>query len=92
VTSRVAATARWVDPDGVALPAGEVHAWSPGTNQTACGLSLHRSRLIRFAGVTWSDVQPATGGSADAVASVCRRCAAAVGSTTARWQRVRPRP
>jgi hypothetical protein len=93
VSARVASTGSWAAPDGVRLPAGEVHAWTPGTNQTCCGLSLHRSRLHRFAAVAWRDVQPDTGGSADAVTSVCRRCAAIVGGRdTRRWQRVRPRP
>lgn len=27
----VAATGSWVDPDGVRMPAGEVHAWERGT-------------------------------------------------------------
>ena len=50
----VAASSSWTDPDGVRLPAGEVHAWERGTNQTVCGLPLHRSALGRFSHVTWS--------------------------------------
>jgi len=90
----VAATGSWTDPDGFRTPAGEVHAWIPGTNQTLCGLSLHRSQLQRFAGVDWADVQPATGRDADRVADVCPRCAAAMGRRRdARpWQRTDPRP
>ena len=45
----VAATGRWTDPDdGIRYPAGEVHAWERGRNETVCGLSLSRSRLDRF--------------------------------------------
>jgi len=90
----VAATAESRTSDGERLPAGEVHAWVPGTNQTRCGLSLSRSRLVRFAGVAWNDVQPASGGAADAVAIVCPRCAAALGGRRdeRRWVRTRPRP
>ncbi|MCZ9342422.1 hypothetical protein NGM37_32155, partial [Streptomyces sp. TRM76130] len=74
----VAASGRWWDEeDNRWLPAGEVHAWEPGLNQTVCGLSLHRSRLSRFQGVPWADVLPESGGAADAVRRVCPRCAAA---------------
>jgi hypothetical protein len=78
----------------VRRPAGEVHGWEQGTNQTRCGLALSRSRLLRFAHVSWADVQPATGGHADAVASVCRRCAAALGARRDErgWTRHDPRP
>jgi hypothetical protein len=91
----VAATGTWVDPDGVRQPAGEVHGWSPGQNSTVCGLQLGRSGLVRFAGVEWRDVQPASGGRADAVQAVCPRCAAGLGgraSTGRRWTRDDPRP
>jgi hypothetical protein len=90
----VAATGTWVDPDGTRAPAGEVHAWLPGTNQTVCGLSLHRARLRRFAHVDWSDVQPATGRDADEVAAVCPRCAAGMGHRrdSLPWTRHDPRP
>ncbi len=93
-TSAVAATGTWVDDDGVRRPAGEVHGWTPGLNQTLCGLALSRSRLLRFPHVGWADVQPATGGSADAVSSVCRRCAAALGARRddRGWTRHDPRP
>jgi hypothetical protein len=77
------------------MPAGEVHAWEPGRNSTRCGLQLSRSQLFRFPQVTWGDVQPASGGNADAVAVVCRRCAAAVSGPRAAgrsWTRVDPRP
>jgi len=37
VRAQVAATSSWRDPDGFRSPAGEVHAWLVGTNQTLCG-------------------------------------------------------
>jgi hypothetical protein len=90
----VAASSQWVDPDGVRMPAGEVHAWEQGTNQTLCGLALARSELRRFAHVTWADVQPATGRDADEVRRVCPRCAAATGRRrdARSWSRTDPRP
>jgi hypothetical protein len=94
LTAAVAATGTWTDPDGVRRPAGEVHAWHSGTNETLCGLSLHRSRLVRFPHVTWADVQPATGRHADEVGRVCPRCAAGMGRRRDEppWVRVHPRP
>jgi hypothetical protein len=90
----VAASGEETDPDGVRMPAGEVHAWQPGRNETLCGLALSRSRLIRFPHVTWPDVQPDTGGHADYVVRVCPRCAAALGERRdgRPWRRVNPRP
>ncbi len=90
----VAATGDWLDEDLVRHPAGEVHGWLPGRNATACGLQLSRSQLVRFAGVDWADVQPESGRRAEAVASVCRRCAAAGGRRRddRGWSRVDPRP
>lgn len=90
----VAATGTWTSPDGVRQPSGEVHAWEPGTNQTACGLALHRSRLTRFSHISWQDAQPDSGGAADAVQRVCPRCAAAQGRRRGErsWTRVNPRP
>ena len=75
----VAATGSWVDADGVRRPAGEVHGWQPGRNQTLCGLALSRSWLVRFPHVDWADAQPESGGHADEVREVCPRCAAALG-------------
>ena len=93
-SANVAASGQWIDPDGVRMPAGEVHAWEPGTNQTLCGLALARSELRRFPHVTWADVQPGTGRDADEVQRVCPRCAAATGRRRdARpWSRTDPRP
>ena len=91
---RVAATTSWRDEDGLRLPAGEVHGWEPGQNQTACGLSISRSALVRFSHVAWRDVQPDTGGAADGVQAVCPRCAAANGARRDErpWKRTSPRP
>ena len=89
----VAATDGWVDPDGIRAPAGEVHAWVPGHNETVCGLSLSRSGLSRFPHVTWADVQPESGRHAEEVAEVCRRCRAAQGARRDErgWTRTNPR-
>ncbi len=90
----VAATGSWTDPDGIRAPSGEVHAWRRGMNETVCGLSLHRSRLQRFSHIDWQEAQPATGGAADEVTDVCRRCAAGMGKRRdeRRWTRTNPRP
>lgn len=93
---QVAASSRWWDEeDRTRLPAGEVHAWEPGRNETARGLSLHRSRLERFPHVAWQDVLPETGGAADRVGRVCPRCASVAGRRAAGrppWRRIAPRP
>ena len=90
----VVATGQWTDPDGVRAPAGEVHAWVPGTNQTLCGRALSRERFVWFAHIDWRDVQPATGRHADEVTAICPRCAAGMGARRGeqRWSRVDPRP
>ncbi|WP_129338963.1 hypothetical protein [Cellulomonas endophytica] len=90
----VAATGTWTDPDGVRMPAGEVHAWERGTNATVCGLQLGRQGLLRFPHVTWEDAQPARGRDADAVTGACRRCAAGTGARRDErpWRRTDPRP
>jgi hypothetical protein len=91
---KVAATDDWLDEDLVRHPAGEVHGWKPGRNSTVCGLQLSRTRLRRFGDVEWEDVQPASGGRADAVQVVCRRCAAGIEGRSAKrpWTRTAPRP
>ncbi|ALV48349.1 hypothetical protein ABT368_05285 [Streptomyces althioticus] len=94
----VAASGQWTDEeDGRRrLPAGEVHAWEPGRNETVCGLSLSRSRLARFSHVNWPDTFPESGGAADKVRRVCPRCASVAGrrgsDARPRWVRDRPRP
>jgi hypothetical protein len=91
----VAAAGQWVDPDdGIRYPAGEVHAWERGRNETVCGLSLSRSRLARFPHVSWADVQPESGRHAEEVQDVCRRCRAALGGrrTTAAGRGPTPGP
>src|SRR3954463_12236894 len=58
----VAAADQWIDPDdGIRYPAGEVHAWERGRNETVCGLALSKSSLTRFPHVSWADVQPESG-------------------------------
>jgi hypothetical protein len=79
--------------DGVRIPAGEAHAWLPGTNQTVCGLALSRTRLIRFPHVPFdfgaSDVLTAE----DDIGYLCPRCVAATTRRDERgWRRVSPRP
>ncbi len=93
-TASVAASDTWVDPDGFRAPAGAVHAWVPGLNQTVCGLPLSRARLNRFSHVKWDDVQPESGGHADAVRFVCPACTAATRRSRDRrsWRRTDPRP
>ncbi|MFG3101953.1 hypothetical protein ACGFZL_15745 [Streptomyces sp. NPDC048182] len=91
-----AASSRWWDAeDGRRLPGGEAHAWEQGTDQTACGLSLYRSRLTRFPAVPWAEALPESGGAADAVRRVCPRCAAAASGRRGAhpgWRRTHPRP
>ncbi|MFI6035393.1 hypothetical protein ACIBBD_14710 [Streptomyces sp. NPDC051315] len=77
----VAASGQWTDEEEGRrrLPAGEVHAWTPGRNETVCGLSLSRSELVRFPHVGWPDTFPESGGAADRVRRQCPRCAAVAG-------------
>lgn len=92
-TRAVAASGQIIDDDGIRRPAGDVHAWMIGTNQSVCGLALSRSGLRRFPHVSWSEVYAVTGGNAEGVQRVCPRCAAAAGSRTEqRWTRRDPRP
>ena len=83
--------------DGDRLPAGEVHGWWHGQTETACGLALSRSELVRFGALRWRDVQPDSGGSADLVTEVCGRCASVLRPRGAHadgpgWTRSSPRP
>jgi hypothetical protein len=93
-TAATVASSGWLDPDeGVRLPAGDVHAWIPGTNQTLCGLALSRSRLRGFAHVPFAQVLPESGGAADAVGHLCAQCLAATSVRAGRrWERRDPRP
>ena len=92
-TKAVAASNEIVDDDGIRRPAGDVHAWTVGTNQSVCGLALSRSQLRRFPHVSWSEVYAVTGGYSHVVQRVCPRCAAAVGGRVqSRWTRRNPRP
>ncbi|MCC2320026.1 hypothetical protein [Cellulomonas xiejunii] len=77
-SAQVAASSTWTDPDGVRRPAGDVHAWVQGKNQTVCGLALSRSSLARFPHVQWREALPESGPHADAVQHVCTRCRAAL--------------
>ncbi|GAA1814110.1 hypothetical protein HC028_25200 [Planosporangium flavigriseum] len=91
----VAASDEWTDGDGVRQPAGEVHGWLPGTNQTVCGLALSRSRLRRFAHVRWEYTATDVLTEADRVGWICPRCTAAAGGAKPgrrSWTRVNPRP
>ncbi|MER7722750.1 hypothetical protein [Streptomyces sp. NPDC096323] len=94
----VAASGQWTDEEEGRrrLPAGEAHAWEPGRNETVCGLSLSRSQLTCFAGVSWTDALPESGGAADRVQRLCPRCASVAGRTGADsrppWRRMNPRP
>ncbi|MBW4717154.1 hypothetical protein [Saccharothrix obliqua] len=92
---RVAASSEQVDEDGVRQPSGDVHAWTPGSNQTLCGQALSRSRLGRFPHVPWADAVWLTR-TAPADLRLCPRCAAATTPRAERggrrWRRVHPRP
>jgi hypothetical protein len=89
----VAASSEWVGADGIRQPGGEVHAWTPGMNQTRCGLALSRTRLRRFPHVRFdfraTDVLTAE----DQVGYICPRCVAATSPRGERsWTRTAPRP
>ncbi|MFF6879206.1 hypothetical protein ACFY9S_28380 [Streptomyces sp. NPDC012474] len=94
----VAASGQWTDEEEGRrrLPSGEVHAWEPGRNETVCGLSLSRSRLVRFPHVGWPDTFPESGGAADRVRRRCPRRASVAGrrghDARPRWHRTDPRP
>ena len=88
----VAASSEWRDEDGVRQPAGDVHAWRAGTNQTLCGVPLHAARLSRFQHVPWVDALWLAETAEQRVAP-CPRCTAAAGGKPGRrWTRVDPRP
>ncbi|MEU8242900.1 hypothetical protein AB0C07_31980 [Actinoplanes missouriensis] len=89
----VAASSQFIGDDGIRQPAGEVHAWTPGMNQTLCGLALSRTRLRTFPHVKFdfraTDVVTAE----DEVRYICPRCVAATSRRGERsWTRTAPRP
>ncbi|MFI9011151.1 hypothetical protein ACIGNX_28340 [Actinosynnema sp. NPDC053489] len=91
----VAASSQWTDEDGVRQPSGDVHAWTPGTNQTLCGQALSRSRLGRFRHVPWADARYFAE-TAEQPFHLCPRCVAATTPRAERsgprWTRHNPRP
>jgi hypothetical protein len=88
-----AASSRAYGPDGVRVPAGEVHAWLPGTNQTVCGLALSRTRLLRFPHVPFDFRATDVLTDQDEIGYLCPRCVAATAGRGERaWKRVSPRP
>lgn len=87
----VAASSRWTDDDGIRYPSGDTHAWTPGTNQTLCGVQLSRARLARFPHVPWSEALWLADTGEHGVAA-CRRCTAATRNERQRWTRTNPRP
>ncbi|MGN9774814.1 hypothetical protein ACTMS0_03365 [Micromonospora sp. H33] len=96
-TPAVAASSEGTGPDGVREPAGEVHAWQPGQNQTVCGLPLSRTRLRRFPHVRFEYTGTDVLTEADPVGWVCPRCLAATSGRRQRderrtWVRNAPRP
>lgn len=95
-TPAVAASGEETGPDGVREPAGEVHAWLPGQNQTVCGLPLSRTRLRRFPHVRFDYRSTDVLTEADAVGRICPRCQAAAEGRRRdekkSWVRHSPRP
>lgn len=93
--SFVAASGQWRGPDGVRLPAGDVHACLPGQNQTLCGLALSRTGLRRFPHVRWEYTANDRLTTADRVGHICPGCLAATTPRRLRgrsWTRTSPRP
>lgn len=92
----VAASSEGAGPDGVREPAGEVHAWLPGQNQTVCGLPLSRTRLRRFPHVRFEYASTDVLTEADPVGRICPRCLAASQGRRRggqkNWVRHSPRP
>ena len=88
----VAASSQESGEDGARQPAGDVHAWEPGTNQTLCGLALSRSQLMRFPHVPFSRVAEER---RERSVHLCSRCSAATGRgrrDRRSWTRDLPRP
>jgi hypothetical protein len=91
-SASVAASSAAVGDDGVRQPAGEVHAWVPGTNQTVCGLALSRTGLRRFPHVKFDFRATDVLTEADEIRYICPRCVAATTRRGERpWTRTSPR-
>lgn len=89
----VAASSQFIGDDGIRQPAGEVHAWTPGMNQTLCGLALSRSRLKPFPHVKFDFRATDVITTEDEVGYICPRCVAATSRRGERaWTRTAPRP
>ena len=91
----VAASGEVRGPEGVREPAGALHAWIPGTNQTLCGVPLHRAGLRRFSHETWEYHSTDVLTPADRIGWLCPDCLAAAGPRrrdARRWQRHNARP
>ncbi|GAB7036427.1 MULTISPECIES: hypothetical protein [Catenuloplanes] len=91
----VAASGQARGDDNIRQPAGDAHAWLPGTNQTVCGVPLARAGLRRFPHVPWEYRSSDVLTEADEVRHLCERCLAATRPRGARgrgWVRVSPRP
>lgn len=92
-SASVAASSEWTGDDGIRQPGGEVHAWTPGTNQTLCGLALSRTRLRRFPHVRFDFRATDVITAADQIGYICPRCVAATTRRGERgWTRTAPRP
>jgi hypothetical protein len=89
----VAASSEWIAGDGARQPGGEVHAWTPGLNQTMCGLALSRTRLRRFPHVPFDFRATDVVSGHEQIRYVCPRCVAATSRRGERtWTRTAPRP
>ncbi|MDI6104159.1 hypothetical protein QLQ12_36765 [Actinoplanes sp. NEAU-A12] len=95
-SAAIAASSEVPGPDGARAPAGELHAWLPGTNQTLCGLALSRTRLMRFPHERFDFRASDTTAPGDDIGYICPRCLAATTPRDQRqgrgWKRVAPRP
>lgn len=95
IVAMVAASSQWRDENGVRQPAGEVHAWRPGQNQTLCGLPLRRAALRSYPHVSFEYAATDVLTEEDEVRRICPRCLAATGGRRDRRSRRRgtsPRP
>lgn len=72
----VASSGMRIDDDGAERPAGTVHAWMRGSNQTVCGLRVSDHRLETFADLSFVDVSESNGDEPD-TRWCCPKCLAA---------------